>query len=187
MKNGDGIPGLVGWEWMGAPAKIPGLEVVARGRVAYAGVEREYTATLYPGPKDNIVFNAATIWWADGLTLPRDTRRRRPMGPPRRVRIRECNGSLRTYSAGCVGDEAGQTRVARISLGYRAFQDGIRETVTVRGCGGGGHSSDELRAVGATPDLRPGQGGDQGSPALVAHLGRLGLGPANHPRGTVRL
>ena len=25
MKNGDGIPGLVGWEWMGAPAKIPGL------------------------------------------------------------------------------------------------------------------------------------------------------------------
>src|SRR5262249_2428046 len=67
---GDGIPGLVGWEWMGAPAKIPGLEVVARGRVAYARVEREYTATLYPGPKDNVVFNAATIWWADGLSAP---------------------------------------------------------------------------------------------------------------------
>ena len=33
----------------------------------------------------------------------------------------------------------------------------------------------------------PGQGGDQGSPAAVAHLGRLGLGPANHPRGPVRL
>ena len=70
MKNGDGIPGLVGWEWMGAPATIPGLEVVARGRVAYEGVEREYTATLYPGPKDNVVFNAATIWWADGLSAP---------------------------------------------------------------------------------------------------------------------
>jgi hypothetical protein len=70
MKNGDGIPGLVGWEWMGAPAKIPGLEVVARGRVTYARVEREYTATLYPGPKDNVVFNAATIWWADGLSAP---------------------------------------------------------------------------------------------------------------------
>jgi hypothetical protein len=55
---------------MGAPAKIPGLEVVARGRVAYARVEREYTATLYPGPKDNVVFNAATIWWADGLSAP---------------------------------------------------------------------------------------------------------------------
>jgi hypothetical protein len=70
MKNGDGIPGLVGWEWMGAPAKIPGLEVVARGHVAYAGVDREYTATLYQGPKDNVVFNAATIWWADGLSAP---------------------------------------------------------------------------------------------------------------------
>ena len=33
----------------------------------------------------------------------------------------------------------------------------------------------------------PGQGGDQGSPAPVAHLGRLGLGAANHPRGPVRL
>ena len=33
----------------------------------------------------------------------------------------------------------------------------------------------------------PGQGGDQGSPSPVAHLGRLGLGPADHPRGPVRL
>ena len=33
----------------------------------------------------------------------------------------------------------------------------------------------------------PGQGGDQGSPSPVAHLGRLGLGAANHPRGPVRL
>jgi len=70
MKNGDGIPGLVGWEWMGAPAKIAGLKVVARGRVAYGGIEREYTATLYPGPNDSVVFNAATIWWADGLSSP---------------------------------------------------------------------------------------------------------------------
>jgi len=70
MKDGDGIPGLVGFEWMGAPADIPCLEVVARGRVAYAGVERVYTATIYPGPKDNVVFNAATIWWADGLSAP---------------------------------------------------------------------------------------------------------------------
>jgi hypothetical protein len=70
MKNGDSIPGLVGFEWMGAPAKIPGLVVVARGRVALGAVEREYTATVYPGPKDNVVFNAATIWWADGLSAP---------------------------------------------------------------------------------------------------------------------
>jgi len=55
---------------MGAPAKIAGLKVVARGRVAYGGIEREYTATLYPGPNDSVVFNAATIWWADGLSSP---------------------------------------------------------------------------------------------------------------------
>jgi hypothetical protein len=70
MKNGDSIPGLVGFEWMGAPANIPGLEVVARGRVGQGKLEREYTATIYPGPKDNVVFNASTIWWADGLSSP---------------------------------------------------------------------------------------------------------------------
>ena len=32
MKEGDGIPGLVGWEWHGDPAKIPGLEIVASGK-----------------------------------------------------------------------------------------------------------------------------------------------------------
>ncbi|HEY5914262.1 MAG TPA: N,N-dimethylformamidase beta subunit family domain-containing protein, partial [Verrucomicrobiae bacterium] len=31
MKQRDGIPGLVGWEWHGDPAKISGLEVVASG------------------------------------------------------------------------------------------------------------------------------------------------------------
>jgi hypothetical protein len=32
MKNGDGIPGLVGWEWHGNPAAILGLEVVAKAK-----------------------------------------------------------------------------------------------------------------------------------------------------------
>ena len=32
MKEGDGIPGLVGWEWHGDPAPIAGLEVVASGK-----------------------------------------------------------------------------------------------------------------------------------------------------------
>ena len=31
--NGDGIPGLVGWEWHGDPADIPGLQVLARGEL----------------------------------------------------------------------------------------------------------------------------------------------------------
>jgi hypothetical protein len=70
MKEGDGIPGLVGWEWHGDPADIAGLEVVARGPVKSRGTTGTYTATVYPGPKDNVVFNAATIWWADGLSAP---------------------------------------------------------------------------------------------------------------------
>ncbi|MGE3316260.1 MAG: N,N-dimethylformamidase beta subunit family domain-containing protein [Planctomycetaceae bacterium] len=70
MKNGDGIPGLVGFEWMGDPANIPGLEVIARGPVTNSGVTREYTATIYPGPKNNVVFNAATIWFCDALSAP---------------------------------------------------------------------------------------------------------------------
>ena len=70
MKNGDGIPGLVGWEWHGDPANIPGLDIVARGEVFSRNTKGTYTATVYPGPKDNVVFNAATIWWSDGLSAP---------------------------------------------------------------------------------------------------------------------
>ena len=29
MKAGDAIPGVIGWEWHGDPAPIPGLEIVA--------------------------------------------------------------------------------------------------------------------------------------------------------------
>lgn len=72
MKNGDSIPGLVGWEHHGLPAKIPGLEVVARGPVFSNKVPRnlDYTAVMFPGSKGNQVFNAATIWWSDGLSAP---------------------------------------------------------------------------------------------------------------------
>jgi hypothetical protein len=70
MKNGDAIPGLVGWEWHGDPADIPGLEVVAKGDVTSRAATHAYTATIYPGPKDNTVFNSATIWWSDGLSAP---------------------------------------------------------------------------------------------------------------------
>jgi hypothetical protein len=70
MKNGDRIKNLIGWEWMGRPADIKGLSVVARGEVEYRKVKEEYTATIYPGPKDNWVFNSSTIWWGDGLSAP---------------------------------------------------------------------------------------------------------------------
>jgi hypothetical protein len=70
MKEGDGIPGLVGWEWHGEPAEIPGLEVVAKGETNCAAGKGFYTSTVYPGANGNIVFNAATCWWADGLAAP---------------------------------------------------------------------------------------------------------------------
>ena len=72
MKKGDSIKNLLGWEWHGAPAmSLPGMQVVAEGD---ATINRKkvgrYTATVYDGPKGNIVFNAATIWWANGLSSP---------------------------------------------------------------------------------------------------------------------
>ena len=73
MKAGDRVPGLIGWEWHGDPAKIPGLEVVATGPTQTAPDTPnggEYTATVYPGPKNNFVFNASTCWWADGMSEP---------------------------------------------------------------------------------------------------------------------
>jgi hypothetical protein len=73
MKDDDAIPGLVGWEHHGPPlGEMPGLEVLARGRVSSGGRPQkvDYTATIYPGPKGNVVFNAATIWWSDGLSEP---------------------------------------------------------------------------------------------------------------------
>jgi hypothetical protein len=89
MKEGEGIPGLVGWEWHGEPAPIPGLEIVASGPAKSPRGEGTYTATIYPGPKGNFVFNAATIWWADGISQPpgyiRPAVYTRPQGPDRRV------------------------------------------------------------------------------------------------------
>lgn len=93
MKQGDGIPGLVGWEWHGDPAPIPGLEIVATGPTQDAPGKPNggvYTATIYPGPKGNFVFNAATCWWADGLSAPpgyvRPSVYTSPKGPDARAR-----------------------------------------------------------------------------------------------------
>ncbi len=91
MQKGDRIPGLVGWEFHGNPADIPGLEVVAAGRTWNAAeAESHYTATIYPGPKGNFVFNAATIFWSQGLASPPGhwlpyVHHGRPHGPDPRV------------------------------------------------------------------------------------------------------
>jgi len=91
MKEGDSIPGLVGWEFHGDPADIEGLQVVAEGHSLNAGDEMaHWMATLYPGKKDNWVFNASTIYWAQGLSSPPGhtipyAHYGRPHGPDARV------------------------------------------------------------------------------------------------------
>jgi hypothetical protein len=91
MRKGDAIPGLVGWEFHGDPAPIPGLKIVAEGDTTNAGDETaHWTATLYPGPKGNHVFNASTIWWAQALATPPGhmlpySHFGRPHGPDERV------------------------------------------------------------------------------------------------------
>ena len=91
MKKGDAIPGLVGWEFHGDPAKIDGLEVVAEGIALSGGTApAHWTSTVYPGPRGNFVFNASTIWWAQGLASPPGhmlpwSHWSRPHGPDPRV------------------------------------------------------------------------------------------------------
>ncbi len=72
MKHGESIPGLVGWEHHGEPdLEREGLQVLAEGPV-WAGGTREgrYAATIFPGPQNNFVFNAATIFWSQDLSTP---------------------------------------------------------------------------------------------------------------------
>ncbi len=92
MKAGDRISGVIGWEWHGDPAAIEGLEIVAEGPTQSEPGKPNgghYTATVYPGPKDNFVFNAATCWWADGLSEPpgyvRPSVYTSPQGPDQRL------------------------------------------------------------------------------------------------------
>lgn len=92
MKQGDRVPGLIGWEYHGdPPADIPGLETVAAG-TAWVGGDRpqQWTATIYPGPKGNYVFNASTIFWSQALSSPPGhwlpwSHWSRPHGPDPRV------------------------------------------------------------------------------------------------------
>jgi hypothetical protein len=91
MKQGDTVPGLVGWEYHGDPPEIPGLEIVAEGTALRGGVQpQHWTATIYPGPKGNFVFNASTIFWCQGLSSPPGhmlpwSHWSRPHGPDERV------------------------------------------------------------------------------------------------------
>src|SRR6476646_1731402 len=58
MKQGERIPGLIGWEFHGDPAPIEGLVIVASGPTQDAPGKLNggmYAATLYEGPKGNCV------------------------------------------------------------------------------------------------------------------------------------
>lgn len=75
------------WYWGG------GLEIVATGPTQSAPGKPNggtYTATVYDGPRGNVVFNAATCWWADGLSAPpgyvRPSVYTSPQGPDDRLR-----------------------------------------------------------------------------------------------------
>ncbi|MGI6415711.1 MAG: N,N-dimethylformamidase beta subunit family domain-containing protein [Thermoguttaceae bacterium] len=91
MKKGDRIRGLVGWEFHGEPAPIPGLEVVAEGIALHGGTEPvPYQATIYPTVNGGFVFNASTIFWSFGLSSPPGhmpvwSHNTRPHGPDERV------------------------------------------------------------------------------------------------------
>ena len=92
MKRGDSVPGLIGWEYHGdPPGDLAGLEVVAEGTAFQGGVKpQHWTATIYPGPKGNYVFNAATIFWAQDMSSPPGhtlpwSHWSRPHGPDERV------------------------------------------------------------------------------------------------------
>jgi hypothetical protein len=99
LQHGDSIPGLVGWEHHGNPAALPGLEVLARGPVFINSRPQgvDYTATIYPGPRGNLVFNAATIWWPAGLAAPPGYLRPKVHGyspPPPDSRVQRITANL---------------------------------------------------------------------------------------------
>ena len=98
MRQGDAIPGLVGWEYHGdADLDREGLQVLAEGKV-WAGGTRQgnWQSTIFPGPKNNFVFNASTIFWSQGLASPPGhmlpiAHSTRPHGPDERVQRMTAN------------------------------------------------------------------------------------------------
>ena len=74
LAENDRIPGLIGWEYHGTPAPIPGLEVVAAAelypRSHASNPKQDHAAVVFPCAMGNWVFNAGTIWWPEGLSSP---------------------------------------------------------------------------------------------------------------------
>ena len=98
MKSGDSIPGLVGWEHHGEPDEsLKNLRTVAKGPIWSGGTrEGRYEAVVFDGPRGNVVFNASTIFWAQGLSAPPGhiipwSHFSRPHGPDGRVQTMTMN------------------------------------------------------------------------------------------------
>ncbi len=87
MKNGDSVKGIIGWEWHGDPSTFPGLKSSLRDNEKQRGRRRDLYLNHLPGPKGYWVFNAATIWWSDGLSAPPGYIHRRHTGlnPPDQI------------------------------------------------------------------------------------------------------
>ena len=93
MKEGDKVEGLIGWEYHGSSVKdLPGMEVLAQSEVKAGNgkLRSPHVATVYNGPKGNVVFDAGSIWWAQGLSSPPGhvlpaNGAAKPQGPDKRV------------------------------------------------------------------------------------------------------
>jgi len=101
LSAGDSIPGLIGWEFHATPARLAGLEVVAEAplyppegwdgeTIGGRMTNKRHAAVVFPCSKGNWVFNAGTIWWAEGLShpaghMPARHRIAGAMGPDERV------------------------------------------------------------------------------------------------------
>ena len=75
LKAGDKIPAIIGWEYDGEPADIPGLEVLATSLLhprtdQWVKTDHYHHGVIYPCQKGNWVFTAGTIWWPSGLSSP---------------------------------------------------------------------------------------------------------------------
>jgi hypothetical protein len=71
LGDNDRIRGLIGHEFTGNPVGRPGLEILAEENpVGGDGqfIPNKCAATIYPGPKGNLVFNASTMWWPQYLS-----------------------------------------------------------------------------------------------------------------------
>ena len=69
---------------------------MAQGQTGSTSGTGTYTATLYPGPEGNLVFNASTCWWGDDLSAPPGYVRpaahgASPQGPDKRVQVITAN------------------------------------------------------------------------------------------------